>query len=303
MKALTILAAILLLANLSSAQTIITLQPGPEDGKDAMVWDDPLYNKAIRNYATHEEMLVHAWTDQGVPVCARSYVAFDLSGITRKDLVSAHLTLYNNPSGTFEGQHRAWSGPNNAWVRRVITPWNEEELSWNNQPAYTDLHQVQLPASQLGNEDYTIDVTALVRDMLYRFPDRSHGFAIMLEEEDFYRALVFATSDYHDPSRRPKLELQFGDRATSSVHHGRSMPLKLDVYPNPSSTQVEIKAELPEGSRGYVELLNSVGQVLLSWDVEGSTLLHLPLTGYASGQYWLRLGTDAQVEIKSLVVQ
>ncbi|MDT8323555.1 MAG: DNRLRE domain-containing protein [Bacteroidota bacterium] len=302
MKHLITLVTLLLCASTVAAQSVITLQPGPEQGKDAMVWDDPLYNKAVRNYAEHEEMLVHAWTDQAVPVFARSYISFDLSDITRADLTSAVLTLYNNPQGTFEGQHRPWSGPNRAFVRRVITPWDENTISWNNQPSYTDWDQVMLPASVTGNEDYVIDVTAMVRDMLYRFRDRSHGFAIMLEQEDFYRALVFTTSDYPDPARRPKLELRFA--GTSAVEApAPPSPLKLDIYPNPTSAQVEVYAELPDGGRGYVELLNLAGQVISSWDLHESTLLHIPLTGLASGQYWLRFGTDADVQIKPLIVQ
>ncbi len=302
MKKLITFAAIMVFTCSAAAQTVITLQPGPENGKDAMVWDDPLYNKAVRNYADHEEMLVHAWTDEAVPVFARSYIAFDLSEVRRSDLMSATLTLYNNPQGTFEGEHRPWSGPNRAFVRRVITPWEEHTISWNNQPSYTDHNQVLLPASVTGNEDYVIDVTEIVRDMLYNFPRRSHGFAVMLEDEQLYRALVFASSDYPDPARRPKLVLRFA--GTSPVQAvSDAVPLTLDVYPNPTSGQVDVQANIPDGGKGYVELLNMVGQVLSSWNIHESTLLHVPLTGLPSGQYWLRLGTDAHVEIKPLVVQ
>lgn len=101
------------------AQHTVILQPGPDDGCDAMVWDDPVYNKAKRNYGKHPELLVHAWTDQGTPVYARSYIAFDLSSLPRTDLVSATLILHNNPEGTFDGQHQPWSGPNRAWVVMV----------------------------------------------------------------------------------------------------------------------------------------------------------------------------------------
>jgi hypothetical protein len=302
MKTLITLAALLLFASVTTAQDVITLQPGPEDGKDAMVWDDPLYNKAVRNYGQHEEMLVHAWTDQGVPVFARSYVDFDLTGIQRTDLRSAVLTLCNNPLGTFDGEHQPWSGPNRAFVRRVITPWSEAELSWNRQPSYTDFHQVLLPASTDGHQTYDVDVTELVRDMLYHFRERSHGFVIVLEDESFYRALVFATSDYPDPARRPRLVLTFGSPSPVETVTTPS-PLTLNVYPNPASGQVDVHAELPAGSNGHVELLNTVGQVLSSWHVHESTLLHVPLTALASGQYWLRLGTDAHVTIEPLIVR
>jgi len=284
-----------------SAQSTIVLQPGPEDGKDAMVWDDPLYNKASRNYAEHTEMLVHAWTDQGVPVYARSYIAFDLSDIRRRDLLSAELILANNPEGTSDGEHQPWSGPNRAFIRRVITPWTEQEISWDNQPSYTDYHQVLMPASVNGHQTYHVDVTELLRDMLYRFPDRSHGFVILLEEESHYRALVFATSDYPVEEKRPKLILRFAG-ATPVKRVRATAPMDLTVYPNPASEQIDVHAVLPAGSQGHVELLDAVGQVLRSWQVHKSTVLHVPLGGLPPGQYWVRLGNNASVTVKAVAV-
>jgi len=301
MRPLFITLLVLTTGVMLSAQSTIVLQPGPEKGKDAMVWDDPLYNKANRNYADHTEMLVHAWTDEGVPVFGRSYITFDLSEIRGMQLLSAELVLANNPEGTFNGEHQPWSGPNRAFVRRVITPWEEDEITWNNQPAYTDFHQVLMPASVSGDQTYCVDVTELVHDMRYRFPERSHGFVIILEEETYYRALVFATSDYRLEEKRPKLILRFA--GTTPVERTQaSAAMDLTLYPNPASEQFDIRAMLPAGSQGHVELLDTVGRVLRSWQVQESTLLHVPLGGLPPGQYWVRLGNNESVTVKAVVV-
>ncbi len=284
------------------SQTTIILQPGPEDGKDGMARDDPLYNVAIRNFANSTEMLVHAWTDQGVPVYARAYLAFDLSSIHRTDLLHATLVLHNNPEGTFDGEHQPWSGPNNAWIRRVITPWEETELTWNNQPASTEVHQVAIPASVDPHQSYAIDVTQLVGEMLGPFRDRSHGFMIVLEDETPYRALVFATSDYDDADKRPSLELVFLGPTPVQEETG-IVPVNMEIYPNPASERVEVRADLPTGKTGHIELLNVLGQVLHSQRVHESTRVQLSLQGLSQGQYWLRLGTANDVIIKALIVR
>ncbi len=302
MKAHIIPLLLLLFTMTTHAQTTIVLRPGPEAGKDAMVWDDPVYNKAVRNYGSYTEMLVHAWSDQGTAVYARSYIAFDLASVQRTDLLSATLTLYNNPDGTFDGKHQQLSGPNRAWIRRVITPWEEDKLTWHDQPAYTEHHQVLIPASVDGHQSYTIDVTELVRDMLTDFRDSSQGFVIILEEETPYRALVFATSDHQDAARHPQLELVF--TGSTAVDPGKTpASMDLEIFPNPASGQVDIHAKLPAGNAGYVDLLNELGHVLRSWDVSGQQQLHLSLTGFASGHYWLRIGNDAGVAVKQLIVR
>ena len=79
--------------------------------------------------------------------------------------------------------------------------------------------------------------------------------------------------------------------------------LALDVYPNPSPGQVDVQVDIPRRDSGHLELLNGAGKTLRSWKVKEPALLHIPLTGLAAGRYWFRLGTDAAVVTKLLVVQ
>ncbi|MBE0644054.1 MAG: T9SS type A sorting domain-containing protein [Bacteroidetes bacterium] len=302
MKSAIIMLLFLTCGSALQGQTTIVLQPGPEDGKDGMVWDDPIYSKAKRNYANSTEMLVHAWTDQGVPVYARSYLAFDLTSIQRTDLINATLVLHNNPEGTFNGEHQPWSGPNRAWVRRVTTPWDETELTWYNQPASTEEHQVLVPESVDPHQSYFLNVTPLVTEMLGIHRYDSHGFMIILENETHYRALVFATSNYADPARRPRLELTFSSQTpVNALTHFAA--INMEIYPNPATDRVEVQVDLPTGKTGHVELLNVLGQVLQSRRIHESTRLHLSLEGLSQGQYWLRLGTTDDVVIKPIIVR
>ena len=79
--------------------------------------------------------------------------------------------------------------------------------------------------------------------------------------------------------------------------------LTLEVYPNPSPAQVDVQVDLPVSTSGHLELLNGAGKTLRSWKVKERTLLHVPVIGLTARRYWLRLGTDAAVVTKPLVVQ
>ena len=107
--------------------------------------------------------------------------------------------------------------------------------------------------------------------MLTDFRDHSHGFVIVLEQETPYRALVFASSDYHDAARRPRLELVFD--GSTPVHPAMAPEtIQLEIYPNPASEQADVRAILPPGQYGSMELLDAAGRLLRSWEEDGAIM-------------------------------
>jgi PKD repeat protein len=79
-------------------------------------------------------------------------------------------------------------------------------VTWNNQPETTTDYQLYLLPSTDPYMDYTdIDVTTLI-DKLYSEPETYDGLMLRLVTEDYYRCLLFASSDYNDTVElRPKL--------------------------------------------------------------------------------------------------
>jgi PKD repeat protein len=90
----------------------------------------------------------------------------------------------------------------------ITEPWEEDNVTWNNQPLTTEDNQVYLPPSTDPYMDYTdIDVTGLIQQ-LYSDPDTYHGIMLRLLNENPYRCLLFASSDYNDTVEfRPRLEI------------------------------------------------------------------------------------------------
>lgn len=207
------------------AQHALILQPDPECGKDALLHG--LISEKLVNYGNNAQFMSNAWTYGGTPGVVRSVVEFNLSSIPSGALIdSAYLSLYAWGLPTGSGPHSSLTGSNVAWLRRVVSPWSENTVTWNTQPSSTLINQVSVPASAAPSEDYRISVTSLVQDMIIN-PSGSFGFMILLQTESYYRRLNFCSSDHSDSLKRPKLEVYY----TSTVSPDNSVPCGVPFVP------------------------------------------------------------------------
>ncbi|MDB4233551.1 DNRLRE domain-containing protein, partial [Schleiferiaceae bacterium] len=144
---------------LAQTQDSLVLQPGPLDGKDAIVWSIT----PDSTWGWNQEATMTAWTYQGDPSYKRFYIEFDYSNIPAGAIIDSAFIFYNNnPSApSHSGLH---SGSNTFWVRRVTSSWDEDSITWNNAPSATTTNQVQVGASSSNTMDYKIDVKNLVED-------------------------------------------------------------------------------------------------------------------------------------------
>ncbi len=199
--------SILLLFSVLSvcAQDTLVLQPGWESGKDAIINDC----MSDSNYGNASDLSANAWTVGGMAVISRSLFEFDLSIFTSNTrIVHASLSLYSQLS-LFNGNHSTSGGSNEALLQRVTSNWDEIEVNWENCPSTTNINQVVLIESIKPDEHYLdIDVTALVQDMVTN-PSTSYGFMFRLVTEEFYRRMLFASSDHYDGNLHPKLEIVY----------------------------------------------------------------------------------------------
>lgn len=179
-------------------QDTIVFQPGPGEGKDAIVHS--LYPNT--NYKNCKSNIAAAWTYQGEFGIIRGLFKFDLSSLsTQLQIQSAYLNLFYNPTCGHVGHY----GANSAWISKIINDWDEATVKWNNQPGTTMVNQVSLPASQSPNQNYLeISVTDIVQDMIAN-PGSNFGFQIRMQVEETYRSLTFASSDNLDPDLWPML--------------------------------------------------------------------------------------------------
>ncbi len=193
---------------------LLTLQPNARDGVDAVIWTE----RPDNSYPEHKDFQVMGWTwfslghNDGI---RRSLIDFDLSSIPEDaKIVDATLSLYYNPESvdipSTKG-HSQRDASNKSILSRSTSEWSETKVTWNNQPSISTDNQVIVKASDAKDEDYVIDVKDLVEDMIAN-PSESHGFMYMLDNEEYYRAMIFASSDNEDSNLHPKLEIEYAIR-------------------------------------------------------------------------------------------
>lgn len=193
-----------------TAQSMLIVQPGPDEGKDATVWSvDPDLTQP-----DYPDVIAAAWTWSGTPGVYRTFFEFDLSPIATGTTISfAYLSLYYNDVSTTNGQE----GDNASYIRRVIEDWEEDEVNWINQPAWTEENEVYLEESTSIDQDYeNINVTALVQDMIDD-PTGSFGFAHVLEVEEHYASMKFCSSDSDEEEKRPKLVIGWNGKTDTII--------------------------------------------------------------------------------------
>ncbi len=190
-----------LAAHAQSVQTL-TLRPGGAEGIDAEVRTD--FDSIPR--PTIHDFIANAWTAQGNFFIARSLLKFDLTQIpSNAEVTQATLFLYTNLT---TGHHQLDSGENASRLLRVTEPWVEEQVCWNNQPAYSPLDPVHLPQSVTHTQNYEVDVTGHVADMVMH-PEANFGWMFKLDTEERYRCMVFASSDHANEAWRPMLVVTY----------------------------------------------------------------------------------------------
>ncbi|HRG29511.1 MAG TPA: DNRLRE domain-containing protein, partial [Chitinophagales bacterium] len=249
----TLLTAAIAVAFTANAQTILTLQPGPEEGKDTKIWS--VENNV--NFGDYTEVRIMAWTWDGESGIERSLMEFDLSQIPQNaEICYAYLSLFAN-STTSSQYNSSLSGPNTSLIRRVISPWEEDLVTWDSAPSTTTVNQVTIPESEEEHEDVLdIDVTELVKDIVAD-PANSFGFEFRLEVEEQYRRRVFAMSDFEDPSHYPKLEVCY----TAEVGIEDNLASKnINVYPNPASTEAIVEVHDLPAQQIQIMITNIVGE-------------------------------------------
>jgi hypothetical protein len=153
-----------------------------------------------------------AWSDvSGKNYIGRTIFKMDLSFIPKNATVTnAQLILnYNTSPVHYSGPgHHKDGGSNACFIQRITQKWNADSVTWNNQPETTTENQIILNESNSDYQDYTIDMTAAINDMM-KNPSNNFGFMLRLQTESPIRALGFASSDYFNIDKRPVLQISY----------------------------------------------------------------------------------------------
>jgi len=217
MCCLTVLLAVFLTQ--SAFADLITLQPGPGDGKDTFAWSrsgstTEDYSNAERHWIQHNS---GSWNSKG-------YYQFDLSGLDASWIItSAELELHHIIYGS------SWpSGlvTTNFALKEIVSTWNQNTTNWNSQPDLgtsfntTDsFNQSDLILTNpVDNEAFstTVDLTSMVTAW-HTGTLTNNGFAYYMTssygfggQDHYIVASDFPNpADPTDPIYRPKLTINY----------------------------------------------------------------------------------------------
>jgi hypothetical protein len=275
-------------------QTELTLQPDACHGKDAhVVYISGIPDAADGNYETSNELVPLAWTFNGTLGYIHAFLDFtDLQLIPQGTTVTyAYLSLYGKPSSGTAPQGN--QGTNDCYVQRVTGAWAENTITWNNQPTATTTNQASLPGSNGATFNYDVidlNVTSLIQDIINQAPANRYGMMIKLQNESIYKSIVFASSDYTDATKHPKLRLGLNFCSESASRRGVSEPTRYTpdavengkiqtgvtafVKSNLSAKNVTVDYELSKDGKTIIELLSINGAVLKTLEVDGTKGKH-----------------------------
>jgi RHS repeat-associated protein len=184
----------------------ISFQPSANFGIDA-----PIATKlsspstADANSELSTSFNTFRWTVSGLWQTNRSLIALDLSSIPSYAVITdAKLYLYGTDHAT-TGQSNAGS------LQRVISPWAENFVTWNNQPVASATGKIEISQTTTATENKVLNITSHVQDMV-RAPESNFGWLMKLNGEtvNSFAKMIFASSDYvTDVTKRPKFEITF----------------------------------------------------------------------------------------------
>lgn len=206
MKIILLITGLFSLSNVIAQTITITTGSG---------WTDAAIIKSLKstegymantNYNTYPRIASTAWTHSGSQISYRTLLKFDVSAIPAGTVVqSATLYLYSDPANTSgEISNQPLSGSNAFYLEKVSQNWNPTAVTWNSQPVTTTTGRVWTGPSSSGTENITVNITALVQDMI-NSPSANYGLMMKLENEVYYRSRSYASTNHTNTALHPKL--------------------------------------------------------------------------------------------------
>lgn len=192
---------------------LLVLQPGPENGKDAMISN----LEPDKNFGDHKYFEATYLSEPVLTVMRsnRSLIWFDMNSLPKSAIIKkVVLQLYYDIPIPFDNAYITTPEPSTgvAWyggvLQKIIEPWDEYKVTWNSQPKTTESGQVYIPPFIRNVNFIDVDVTRLfvpVNDT----STPNYGMFFRLWPADRFPGFRFASGDFPDASMRPKLKIYY----------------------------------------------------------------------------------------------
>jgi hypothetical protein len=195
----------------STLQTMF-FQPGPEEGKDAMISDI----EPEKNFGAHKYFEATYMSESQLTVMRtnRSLIFFNMAALPKTAVIKkATLRLcYDVPipwdSTIFIAPNSTAKVKAYGILQQITEPWDENTVTWNKQPKTTEINQVIIYPFIKNTNVIEIDVTGLiVVPASNALPN--NGMLFKLYPNERFKGFRFVSSDYSDAGMRPKLSVQY----------------------------------------------------------------------------------------------
>jgi len=280
-KTFTLSASLLSFSLFAQTPDSLVLRPGSE-GKDALIFNRN--DSQTSNFGNDAHFHAMTWSWDFEDATYRSLLQFDLSSVPAGAVVtSAALTLYadNFVSVNVNG-HSKLTHSNASKLYRATQRWDENGVTWANQPPLVAQASAVLAESQSSSQNYTLNVTNDIKSML-EFPFENFGWLLKLDNETTYAGLFFASSDHATAALRPKLVIHY-TATTTDLPTTASTVTAFRMYPNPNNSETLHFNKAVSG-----KIMDMKGNTQLSFSDNSM----ISIAGLAKGIYMLQTSEGA----------
>jgi hypothetical protein len=196
----------------SSQWKSLVLQPGPDDGKDAMISN----LDADKNFGDYKYFEATFLSEPVLTVMRsnRSLIWFDRNALPKSAIIKK-VTLqlfYDIPVPWDNSMFITEPVTSSLWyggvLQQIVEPWEEYKVTWNTQPKTIMANQVLISPFIRNANFITVDVTTLfvpVNDIAAA----NYGMLFKLWPTERFPGFRFASSDFPDATMRPKLTIYY----------------------------------------------------------------------------------------------
>ena len=191
----------------------LVLQPGPDDGKDAMISN----LDADKNFGDYKYFEATYLSEPVLTVMRsnRSLIWFNLNSLPKSAIIKkVTLQLHYDLPVPFDPVYLTDTDPSTgvarygAVLQQIVESWEEDKVTWNTQPKTTEANQVFISPFNLNVNFITVDVTRLFVPV-NEIAAANYGMFFKLWPTERFPGFRFASSDYSDATMRPKLTIYY----------------------------------------------------------------------------------------------
>ncbi len=190
----------------------LVLQPGPDDGKDAMISN----LEPDKNFGDYKYFEATFLSEPVLTVMRsnRSLIWFNMNALPKSAIIRK-VTLqlfYDIPVPWDVNAFITWPATSPVWyggvLQQIIEPWEEDKVTWNNQPQSITANQVFISPFIRNVNFITVDVTTLFVPV-NEIAVANYGMFFKLWPAERFPGFRFASGDFPDPKMRPMLTIYY----------------------------------------------------------------------------------------------